>query len=73
MAGRGLVSGSLTTKSEGWMKRSGTLEEPSDCDFINLDNKKTDPFGSAPYILHIFTMLLTKLCIMCKTIKAILF
>ena len=36
MAGRGLVSGSLTTTSEGWMKRSGTLEEPSDCDFAIL-------------------------------------
>ena len=36
MAGRGLVSGSLTTKSEGWMKRSGTLEEPSDCYFAIL-------------------------------------
>ena len=36
MAGRGLVSGSLTTTSEGWMKRSGTLEEPSDGDFIRL-------------------------------------
>ena len=36
MAGRSLVSGSLTTKSEGWMKRSGTLEEPSDCDFAIL-------------------------------------
>ena len=36
MAGRGLVSGSLTTKSEGWMKRSGTLEEHSDCNFIRL-------------------------------------
>ena len=36
MAGRGLVSGSLTTKSEAWMKRSETLEEPSDSDFIRL-------------------------------------
>ncbi|MFR6543072.1 MAG: hypothetical protein ACLUPL_11070 [Butyricimonas virosa] len=40
MAGRGLVSGSLTTESEGWMKRSGTLAESSDCNIANLYNKK---------------------------------
>ena len=40
MAGCGLVSGSLTTKSEGLMKRSGTLEEPSDCDFIRDHRQK---------------------------------
>ena len=61
MAGRGLVSGSLTTTSEGWMKRSETLEEPSDCDFINLDNKKTDPFGSAPPQKYLIKFIMTKI------------
>ncbi len=44
MAGRGLVSGSMTTKSEGWMKQSGILEEPSGCDFAILYNNESRPF-----------------------------
>lgn len=35
--------------SEGWMKRSGTLAEPSDNSLSPYKIQKTDPFGSASF------------------------
>ena len=58
--------------SEGWMKRSGTLAEPSDNSSSHYIMQKTDPFGSASSHEEVIRLLSTlqsgSMCSFSKTI-----